>query len=690
MKKRPNGTPPMKRLVALCFIASVFLCSAPCHAITIDTFDSEGIPVYLDEAVKTAPDQYASKLESDFRDGNLDAVLAIGRHLLTIRPDDPTVKSLVAIALISKGDISEARELRSTADAARTRFYTACFDAMIAKASGQPDKAIAFALKAVAADKTHPYPHNILGRVYLETDQRAKAIQSFKKAITLNTAFLPGYANLGAAYYLSQDYPAAIGYFTEGVRRSPGSFNCRYGLAMSLEASGNVTDAIAQYAESLNINPDSREALAQLSSLQLKNGMFRQALDGGKKMEAVEMVGAEAIIADASLHLGDEKTATAYIGKMKDDAPEKAFLKGYQFLLAGRYDEARRQMAVVLKENPRHFGAFSAVRVLDIYQGKKVSLTADQIDEWGPAAAKLLYFIDGTVAAGNGDWRAAHADWLRAQGLFQGFSMDGLSADILAKGIEQKELRHLNMGVLLYFRNFYTQSLAAFNEALDQNPASIFANYFSGHLNLKTGEREEAADRFAKATERAPRFFAALYAAGELKATKGKFDDAVALYGRAAEVRPDPGVLIKLGLLNEMKGDHRQAETMYQRVIEKAPDNFIGYNQLAWLYTRQGINLDKAIRLAARANSLQPGNASIQDTLGWAYFQKKDYPQATRYLESAKGVDANNPTILYHLGALYHAVGDDDKAKAALTAALEQSKGFDEAEEAEKLLSEIP
>lgn len=242
---------------------------------------------------------------------------------------------------------------------------------------------------------------------------------------------------------------------------------------------------------------------------------------------------------------------------------------------------------------------------------------------------------------------------------------------------------------MFYFRNFYDESLGAFETAIKNNPSSILSNYFAGHLALKLNNHKKAVSFFENATQHAPGFFPALYAAGELNAALGNIDQAVLLYSKAAEVKSDTGLLIKLGVLNEMTGNNQKAEDAYKKVTEIAPYNFIGYNQLAWLYAKQGIKLDEAITLANKANQLQPGNAGIQDSLGWAYYQKKQYQKAREYLEAANKINTENPTILYHLGALYFADGNIKDARKMLTAALEKSTRFEEAEQAKKLLSEI-
>jgi len=184
----------------------------------------------------------------------------------------------------------------------------------------------------------------------------------------------------------------------------------------------------------------------------------------------------------------------------------------------------------------------------------------------------------------------------------------------------------------------------------------------------------------------APQFFAALYALGELNVLAGDFDEAAKYYRQAVLVHPDPGLFIKLGVYSEKTGNYQEAAKYYQRVIKTSPSFFVGYNQLAWLYAKQDINLSEAMTLAQKADQLQPGNASILDTIGWIHYQQKQYSAAIPFLEKSLSVNQHNPIVYYHLGRAFLAYGKEDKGVANLKRALALSTSFDGAEEAKKLL----
>ena len=64
-------------------------------------------------------------------------------------------------------------------------------------------------------------------------------------------------------------------------------------------------------------------------------------------------------------------------------------------------------------------------------------------------------------------------------------------------------------------------------------------------------------------------------------------------------------------------------------IIEKAlvlnPDNPFATNFLAYSWVDQGRRLDQALDMLLLAAEQQPGQASITDSVGWAYFKLGQY-----------------------------------------------------------------
>ena len=69
--------------------------------------------------------------------------------------------------------------------------------------------------------------------------------------------------------------------------------------------------------------------------------------------------------------------------------------------------------------------------------------------------------------------------------------------------------------------------------------------------------------------------------------------------------------------------------------------------------------------MAEEALALQPQDGSFQDTLGWVYYRRGEYARALDILQGIAPAFVNeNPEIAYHLGLVYWALGQTEKARA--------------------------
>ena len=105
-----------------------------------------------------------------------------------------------------------------------------------------------------------------------------------------------------------------------------------------------------------------------------------------------------------------------------------------------------------------------------------------------------------------------------------------------------------------------------------------------------------------------------------------------------------------LGLVREKMKDFPSAAVAYEKVLARSPDSVPALNNLAYLYAEHLNEPQKAVELARKARNEQPGDASVADTLGWALFKQRDYPQALVFLQEAGEMLGTNPDVQFHLG----------------------------------------
>jgi tetratricopeptide (TPR) repeat protein len=144
-----------------------------------------------------------------------------------------------------------------------------------------------------------------------------------------------------------------------------------------------------------------------------------------------------------------------------------------------------------------------------------------------------------------------------------------------------------------------------------------------------------------------------------------------------------------LGIIYERVGKIEEATDHYRKALDINPKFAPAANNLAWIYSEHGGNIDVALSLAETASEVLPEDPSVADTLGWIYYKKKAYMKAITLFRESMEKRPDNPTIRYHLGMAYYKKGDHELAQKELEASLRIKGDYEGAEEARKTLEEM-
>ncbi len=121
-----------------------------------------------------------------------------------------------------------------------------------------------------------------------------------------------------------------------------------------------------------------------------------------------------------------------------------------------------------------------------------------------------------------------------------------------------------------------------------------------------------------------------------------------------------------------------EAERELLTILKQEPVHGPALNFLGYSWAEQGINLEQALELTLRAVETSPDNGAYLDSLGWAYFGLQRFQEARPYLEKAAALIPNDAVILEHLGDLYRAIGENEKARTFYQWAVKTGDGGDE------------
>lgn len=250
-------------------------------------------------------------------------------------------------------------------------------------------------------------------------------------------------------------------------------------------------------------------------------------------------------------------------------------------------------------------------------------------------------------------------------------------------------------------------------EMLRVEPANPVGHIFMGRIAEENGELEEAAEHFEQAIQFQPAnqatyydllgvylemkaipkahqlidkmrlrfppgFFMEYYSALAFVEEKN-FPKAIEHYLEAEKLARDqsPNLLnylfyFQLGSAYERNGQYEECEQAFRKSIELKEDFGQALNYLGYTWAELGAHLDEAYAMIQKAVALEPENAAFLDSLAWVlYKQGKPREALPEMLKAIEHTESPDPTLYDHLGDIYLALDQRDKAAQAWKQALE-------------------
>lgn len=166
------------------------------------------------------------------------------------------------------------------------------------------------------------------------------------------------------------------------------------------------------------------------------------------------------------------------------------------------------------------------------------------------------------------------------------------------------------------------------------------------------------------------------------------------VYLKGLEVNPDsPELLNGLATLAEQTGDKAGAQKLYQKIVDKYPEDTLAVNNLAAMLIESSNNEDLVKGLTLSEKFKDANNPSLQDTYAWALLKNGRTAESLKILEDLIVKEPKMPELRYHLGVAHFNSGHKATAIAELRNALnlaeKQQRGFAGINEAKKLLQDL-
>jgi tetratricopeptide (TPR) repeat protein len=225
-------------------------------------------------------------------------------------------------------------------------------------------------------------------------------------------------------------------------------------------------------------------------------------------------------------------------------------------------------------------------------------------------------------------------------------------------------------------------------EQLKKHPKAAASYLLLGKVQMAQEKWKEAEATLKKALEIDSNSAAACDMLVKTYLATNRLPEAAREVERVLEKAPkNQSALMTLAAIRGQQKDFAKARDAYERVLAINPNFVSVLNNLAYLYAEHLNQPDKAYDLAQKARTLDPGNAAVADTLGWAAFKRGDYQQALTLLKEGASNLTANPEVQYHLGMAHYMMGQAEAARTAFQKAVEGTEDFPGKAEAKSRLA---
>ncbi|HIP37835.1 MAG TPA: tetratricopeptide repeat protein [Desulfocapsa sulfexigens] len=253
---------------------------------------------------------------------------------------------------------------------------------------------------------------------------------------------------------------------------------------------------------------------------------------------------------------------------------------------------------------------------------------------------------------------------------------------------ESVKLLNRIVGVFMLKKNF-ERALEEVDTFLAKFPGNGTATVIKAKIYISQGHTDLAENVLVPEAVKG-KDAAAIVMLAELCRNKKDNEKAVIYYKKALDLVPENvGIRMQLADLYLQSGQNSEAIESYENVLKVKADFLPAMNNLAFLYSEESKNLDRALELANEVARKLPENPDVADTLGWIYILKNVYSQAEPYMQQAIGAKPNHPVIMYHMAMLRYGQKNQQEAEKLIKGAIEKGLTGEALIDAKETLSAI-
>ncbi|HTB15107.1 MAG TPA: tetratricopeptide repeat protein [Bryobacteraceae bacterium] len=598
------------------------------------------------------------------------------KHLqeaLAAAPQHLNSSIMLAAVKLRANDIPGAEQIleKGAADApnsAEHAFVLGRFYAAIQK-TAEAEKQLR---RAAELDPNNGMNWVALGSLLYHESKIDEADKAFQRASSVPDK---KYRPVHAVFLFQTKQPdAAIRELEQQYREDTNDRGARTRLMVAYYKTGRQAEAEKVLAESLKRNPKDTDGLMQRAALNLAAGKIQDA----------------------------QNDVTEVLRTHSDSAPAHLLLARVH-LARGARENQISELSEALRLDPKLLAA--RIDLAHTYTTGHSAKGA--IDLLNQAPPEQLHNVD-LIVERNVAWMSQNDSVELRKGIDEGLAISHDPRLVLQDGLYQLQQKNYREGRALLeqvleqrpeewsaveaLAKSYraeknnAQAIETVRKYVSRVPNSPAGQQLLGSALLQNGDISGARSAFQEAKRLNPRSSAGDFGLVKVAVKEGKSDVARDLLNGIVTRDPHNAEALMLLADAEIKGGHTAAAIgYYNRVLQDNPNEILALNNLAFILADTDTDPDRALALAQKAKELSPENTAVDDTIGWAYYQKGEYREALAHL--AKAENGTNVGGKCHLAMVYIKLGDRNRGMSILGDILKENPSSPEAKKALELMA---
>lgn len=562
-------------------------------------------------------------------------------------------------------------EYRLALEADPTSEYLSSGLAELYARTGRIRDAVSEAQDILKRDPQNLEAHRLLGHIYLRSlgdmqggngsDSVLKlAIQQYETIVKLDPKSVDDHIMLGRLYHADNQLKKGQEEEKTALQLAPDSEEAVATLAMFYSEEGDAAKA----AETLSSIPEanrSAKLYLMLGGTYDQQKDYKKSIDAYQHAIALDRDNLDAIrgLADALLNDGQTAKALQQYQVIADANPEDArtYVRIAEiYRRQGKLDQALQSLKKaqsMVKESDQISYAMA-----EIYQ------TQGRYDEAIQQLQTLVKSTEGKTAQDEVD---NHSVFLERLGTaYRDNNQQQQAIDtfhqMLALGKDSRKRGYQELIDTYRETKDWQKATEVAKEATEKMPDDRELKIVYASQIADQGQPDEALKQVKSLLKGAPEDRDIYVRLAMMYSRLKRWPDAEAALDKANELSTKSEEKQEISFLRasgyERQKKYQEAEDLFRKIINEAPDNSNALNYLGYMMADRGENLDEALGMIKKAVDQEPANGAFLDSLGWAYFKLGKYDLAEdNLIKAAQRAMGADPTVQEHLGDLYQKTG---------------------------------